>query len=178
MSIGIGRRNFVCNRSLVTLLVLAPSLLCAQSPIKPAPLPTVQQVLDHYVRALGGHDAIYKHKSMTVHGKFVVSDKELDRIAYYKEGKMLYQITVPNGSHYQEGFDGKVAWQVSPAGVPEISEGDVMKSKERDADMYYPAHILDYFSSMEVVDVAEFEGHTCYHLIGDEQVGEGQRALL
>jgi hypothetical protein len=31
-------------------------------------LPTLQQVMDKYVAALGGHDAIYKHKSMTVRG--------------------------------------------------------------------------------------------------------------
>ena len=172
MKIRVGRANCIVAAGVMATLALTPSALSGQDSPKAKPLPTVQQVVARYVTALGGRDAIFKHKSMTVRGKFVVSDKELDRVAYYKGGKMLYQITVPNGSHYQEGFDGKVAWQVSPTGVPEISEGDVVKSKERDADMYYPAHILDYFSSMEVVDVADFEGHTCYHLKGTNKWGK------
>ena len=56
---------------------------------------------------------------------------------------MLFEITLPDGSRYQEGFDGKVAWQIHPRNGPAISEGDEVKSKERDADMYYPARILD-----------------------------------
>jgi hypothetical protein len=157
----------------MALLALAASLLAGQDSSK-AKLPSVQQVMDRYVNALGGHDAIFKHKSMTLRGKFEVSDKgpALDRIAYYKNGKMLYQITLPNGSRYQEGFDGSVAWQLNPDNGPAISKGDEVKSKERDADMYYPARILDYFSSMEVVDVADFEGHTCYHLKGTNRWGK------
>jgi hypothetical protein len=49
---------------------------------------------------------------MTVRGKFEVSEKgpSLDRDAYYKDGKMLFEIALPNGSRYQEGYDGTVAW--------------------------------------------------------------------
>ena len=32
-------------------------------------LPTVQQVLDRYVAATGGRDALLRHKSMTMHMK-------------------------------------------------------------------------------------------------------------
>jgi hypothetical protein len=149
-------------------------VLCSQDSSKAKPLPTVQQVMDRYVSALGGHDAVYKHQSMTVRGKYEESDKgpSMDRAVYCKGGKMLYDITLPDGSRYQEGFDGKVAWQLHPRNGPAISEGDEVKSKERDADMYYPARILDYFKSMEVVEVTDFEGHTCYHLKGINKWGK------
>jgi hypothetical protein len=88
----------------------------------------------------------------------------LDRSAYYKLGKMLYEVTLPNGRRYQEGYDGTVAWQLHPQRGAAISEGKEVKSKQRDVDLYYPAHVLDYFRSMEVVGVTDFEGHTCYHL--------------
>lgn len=96
----------------------------------------------------------------------------MDRAVYYKGGKMLYEITLPDSSRYQEGFDGKVAWQLHPRNGPAISEGDEVKSKERDADMYYPARILDYFKSMEVVEVTDLEEHTCYHLKGINKWGK------
>jgi hypothetical protein len=174
MTVRFAKSNFISIVKLMPLLALTTSVLSGQDPSKVKPLPTVQQVMDSYVSALGGRDAIFKHKSMTVRGKFEVSDKgpSLDRIAYYKGGKMRYQIALPNGSHYQEGFNGTVAWQISPDSGPAISEGDVVKSKERDADMYYPAHIVDYFSSIEVVDVTDFEGHTCYHLKGTNKWGK------
>jgi hypothetical protein len=98
----------------------------------------------------GAYDAVFKHKSMTVRGKFEISDKQrsLDRIAYYKGGKMLYQINPPNGTRYQEGYDGALAWQLDRSGKAGLSEGNEIKSKARDADMYYPCpggnhHVCD-----------------------------------
>jgi hypothetical protein len=70
----------------------------------------------------------------------------LDRSAYYKSGKMLDEVTLPNGSRCQEGYDGTVARQVHPQSGAAIAEGKEVKSKQRDADMYNPAHVLDYYS--------------------------------
>jgi hypothetical protein len=174
MTVRIAQSNFLSIARLMALVGLTTAALSGQDSSKAKPLPTVQQVMDHYVSALGGRDAIFKHKSMTVRGKYELSDKglSLDRTAYYKGGKMLYQVALPNGSHYQEGFDGTVAWQINASGSPTISGGDEGRSKERDADMYYPARIMDYFSSMGVVDVTEFERHTCYHLKGTNKWGK------
>ena len=165
--------------SLITLpgavvLFFVPLSVAADQPSKSTDLPTAQQVMDQYVKALGGHDAIFRHASMTVHGKFELSEKgpSLDRTAYYKDGMMLYQVTLPDGKVYQEGFNGTIAWQLHPHNGPALSEGDEVKSKARDADMHYPGHILDYFSSMEVVEVTEFEGHRCYHLRGTNKWGK------
>ena len=130
--------------------------------------------MERFVSAIGGRDAIFRHRSMTVHGKFVLSAKgpSVDRSVYYKDGKMLYQITLPGGGQYKEGFDGKVAWRIHPRSGPAILQGDEVMSKQRDADMYYPGRILDYFRSMEVVEVTPFEGHTCYHLKGTNKWGK------
>ena len=124
--------------SMVSGFAVGTASVAGQDSPKTSPLPTVQQVMDRYVKALGGHDAIFKHQSMTVRGKFELSREglSLDRTGYYKGGKMLYEITFPDGSHYQEGFDGTVAWQLHPRNGPAISQGDEVKSKERDADMY------------------------------------------
>ncbi len=174
MTILVTRSSFVVAYRTTALLILMSAALNGQNSSPAKPLPTVQQVMDRYVAALGGRDAIFKHKSMTVRGKFEPSDKgpALDRIAYYKDGKMLYQITLPNGTRYQEGSNGTVAWQVDPSGHATISQGDEVRAKQRDADMYYPARIMDYFSSMEVVDAVDFAGHTCYHLKGTNKWGK------
>jgi hypothetical protein len=165
--------KFHVSQSLIVLIGMVSGVGFGQASPPAGPLPTVHQVMDRYVRAIGGREAVFKHKSMTVHGKFELPAKGLsfDRTVYYKNGKMLYEIALPDGSRYQEGFDGTVAWQLDPKDGPRISEGNEVKSKERDADMYYSGRILDYFSSMEVVDITQFEGHTCYHLKGTNKWG-------
>lgn len=130
--------------------------------------------MDRYVRALGGHDTIFKHQSMTVREKLEVSDMSLslDQIAYFKGGKSHEDLTLPDGRRYQSGYDGTVAWEMRPSTGAALIHGDEAKSKARDADMYYPARILDYFGSMEVAGITEFEGHTCYHLKGVNKWGK------
>jgi hypothetical protein len=166
--------NSLIARLVVCLLALGTTGFAGQDSAKTPALPTVQQVMDHYVKALGGHDAIFKHKSMTVHGKYeaAAQNLNLDRTVYYKDGKMLYQLALPDGSRYQEGYNGTIAWQLQPHDAsPKILDGNEVKSKERDADMYYSARVLDYFNSMDVVEVTDFEGHTCYHLKGTNKWG-------
>jgi len=156
------------------LLAFATPQLFGQGSSKTQAFPSVQQVMDRYVRALGGRDAIFKHQSMTVHTKLEIPEKDLslDRVVYFKDGKNHEEIRLPDGSLYQSGYDGTIAWEMNPKTGPALVKGDEAKSKARDADMYYPARILDYFSSMEVVDIAEFEGHTCYHLKGTTKWGQ------
>jgi hypothetical protein len=146
---------------------LLPLTLPPQPLSRSTGLPSVEEVMNRYVHAIGGFEAIFRHKSMTLRGKFILSTlgPALERTVYYKDGKILYVIKLPNGQ-YKEGYDGTVAWKLHPKTGAALVQGDEVKSKQRDADMYYPARILDYFASMEVVDVAQFEGHTCYHLRG------------
>lgn len=150
------------------------SCLAGPKTPKTEPLPTVQQVMDRYVHALGGREVILSHKSMTVQTKLAVSGKDLhlDRVVYFKDNKSREELTLPDGQRYQSGYDGAIAWEMNPSTGPAILQGDEAKSKARDADMYYPTRILDYFSSMEVVDIAEFEGHRCYRLKGTNKWGK------
>jgi hypothetical protein len=168
------RVNVNAAAALAVFVALAAPSFSGQNSPKTGSLPNVQEVMDHFVRAVGGRDAIFKHRSMTMHGKVVLSDKgpTVDRSVYYKDRKMLYEITLPGGGEYKEGFDGNIAWQLHPLSGPVILQDDLAKSKQRDADMYYPGRILDYFRSMEVVDVTDFEGHTCYHLKGTNKWGK------
>src|SRR5258708_6450906 len=164
--------TFIVIAKLIAFLALTRAVLRSEDSTKTNPLPTVKEVMDHYVTALGGHDVIFKHKSMTIRGQFELSDKgpSLDRTVYYKDGRILYKVAMPVGV-YQEGYDGSVAWRLHPKSGPAILKGNEVKSKERDADMYYPARILQYFKSMEVMEVTDFEGHSCYHLKGTNKWG-------
>ncbi|MGC2112569.1 MAG: hypothetical protein WA655_23825 [Candidatus Korobacteraceae bacterium] len=156
-----------------SLQALLVCLLClaGATPLWPqgqAKLPSVDEVLQRNVQATGGKDALLKHKSMTVHGRYQVPAAKLDleTTIYTKDGKLLWTAILPNGKTASSGYDGRVAWDLDPSGKASIHEGDEAKSAARDADMYYHLHVMNYFKSMEVVGVQEFNGRPCYHLKG------------
>jgi hypothetical protein len=131
-------------------------------------LPTVDHVLDRYVQATGGRDALLRHQSMTMHW----SEDNLRMVLYMKGGKTVQKITLPNGREILGGYDGKVAWSIDTTGKVHLPQGDVIKTIARDADMYYHLHVMQYFRSMAVVDVQPFNGHPCYHLEGVNNWGQ------
>jgi len=156
----------------LTFLLLAKALpVAAQTKEK---LPAAQQVLDRYVEVMGGKEALLRHSSMTVHGRYQVPTEKVDvETAFYtKGGKMLQKVLLPDGRQYASGYDGQTAWDLHPDGKVEIHEGDEVKTVARDADMYYHLHVMKYFKSMEVVDVKEFNGRACYHLKGMNNWGK------
>jgi len=133
-----------------------------------AELPTVSQVLNRYVEATGGREALLRHASMTMHGHMQAQGQKADveMVSYSKGTKQVQRTILPDGKVYVTGYDGQVAWDVDPAGKVVIHHGDEVKTIARDADMYYHLHVLDYFKKLEVVGVKEFQGHQCYDLKG------------
>jgi hypothetical protein len=136
-------------------------------------LPTVEWVLERYVTATGGREALLRHKSMTVRGRNYepATNREVSGVFYTKDGKFLQVVTLPAGKSLS-GYDGQTAWDLDSHGQVTIHRGDVVKSIARDADMYYHLHVMRYFRSMEVVDVQTFNGRPCYHLKGVNNWGK------
>jgi hypothetical protein len=157
--------------ALASMVCLATAFASPQSTEK---LPSVQEVLDRYVAVTGGRDALLRYKSMTIHGHGTdpAKNTRVDAVSYTKAGKMLQKVSLPGGKEALSGYDGETAWDIDPTGKVTIAEGDVIKTVARDADMYYHLHVMNYFQSMEVVDVKEFNGRACYHLKGVNNWGK------
>ena len=151
--------------SLACITGAAPTAVPAQSADR---LPSAMEVLERYVDVTGGSAALLQHTSMTIHGRYQVPARQLDleSVFYTEGGKSLQKIVLPNGTAYVSAYDGHTAWDVDPAGKVTLHAGDEVKSIARDADMYYHLHVMNYFRSMDVVDVQEFHARPCYHLKG------------
>jgi hypothetical protein len=190
MKLGAGRFRNTAGVVAPTILALtlfagAGSVLVgAQAAEK---LPSVEEVLERYVTATGGRDALLRHTSMTLHGYGQAPAKNLrvEGVLYTKDGKMLQKSTLPGGKVELSGYDGETAWDLDAGGKVTIHEGDEIKTIARDADMYYHLHVMNYFRTMEVVDVKEFNGRPCYHLKGvnnwgrtNEQFYDKENGLL
>jgi hypothetical protein len=137
-----------------------------------AALPDAKEIVERYDQALGGRDAILTHTSSTMRGTLEIHQgNQVVRLpfVYYTAQPYLRveKVTLPGSAgEATGGFDGKVAWSLTPDAGPQVIEGNDRESTKRDADFYYAIDELTWFKSMQTIAVEDFEGRSCYHLHG------------
>jgi hypothetical protein len=133
-------------------------------------LPTVSQVLQRFVDAVGGEKAILRPHSMTLRSDVTAYAPKQSQIhaslVVYLANFKRFQVAKVGRLTYLSGYDGKIGWSVVPGSKVEIVRGHDAISIRRDADMYYWTHVQRYFRSLKVVGIEEFAGRRCYHLRG------------
>src|SRR4051794_35919049 len=80
-------------------------------------LPTVDQIFDKYVQALGGKAAIEKNKNQMAKGTLEVEAQGISapiEIYAAAPNKSLFIATIPGFGVVQEGYNGTVAWAQDP----------------------------------------------------------------
>ena len=182
------------SRVVGALVLFAPAALQAQattktpakSPAKPAPaaaaattpeaLPTPQVIIDRYVKAIGGRDAILKHTSMKSTGTFEMpaAGIKADVESYTMRPNLMYvKINIPGMGEVMQGFDGTTAWSMDPNSGPRVLSGKELAQTVQRADFNSELHDTSSYSAMHTVEKTEFEGRPAYrvHLVrkgGDE----------
>lgn len=101
------------------------------SGIKPAvSLPTVDQVLDKYVQALGTKASIEKAKTRVLKGEQLSWDGKSTPLEIYQQSpnKFLVKLTLPQAV-VMRGFNGSTGWMKTPRGQRELSGGELDRMK-------------------------------------------------
>ena len=167
-------RRFVClcNPRLLkraAVVVLLPVWGWPQA----AQLTTAAQVLERNKQALGGAQAIQGVQSLTVRGEMEKTGMAGKATFVYraKPFKTLLKLTRSDGTEVTTGFDGKVSWTITSRGA-EVDRETPLGAMRRDADLQYPLHQPDYFKTLELAGVTDFEGHRCYWLHGTTNWGK------
>jgi hypothetical protein len=146
-------------------VLLATSLSFAQTPspakpeAKPEPkvpagtLPTVDQILDKYVQALGGKEALEKQTSRSSKGTFELPAMGATGTFAGEEkapNKSLRVIEITGLGKLDGGYDGKVAWSRDPIqGLREMSGAELVMTKI-DAEFYQPLKMKELYKKLEV----------------------------
>ncbi|HEV7893913.1 MAG TPA: c-type cytochrome [Pyrinomonadaceae bacterium] len=158
---GVAVTCFTCHRgqtkpanSPVLPISITQAQLDAGTAKKPAPaetLPTVEQILDKYVAALGGRAAVEKLKMRVTTGKQVIwNGTEFPFETYQKApNKSLDVTTRPNNVVVNVGFDGTAAWLQGPRGIRDLG-GAQLAQAARDADFYSDLHLRELYPEMAV----------------------------
>ena len=128
-------------------------------------LPAASAIIDRYIAAVGGRDAIAKRTSMSSTGSFEVPAAGLRgqmRAYSAAPNKSTVVISLPGMGEVKNGFDGTVGWSIDPAQGPSILQGKQLEERRMDSDFYSVLHDPASFKSMTTDSLTVFEGKKAY----------------
>lgn len=169
----------VQTRLVRTLVLAGAASALAAAPARAQELPAAREILNAYVNAVGGAEAIgraqHRHSvsevSMPAAGMTMTVELWQSR-----PNKMTSVTTLPGIGEIKAGYDGQVAWSMNPMEGPKILDGAELEQALRQADFDANLHFENLFPTMETVERAEVAGRPCYRVRmvatnGDEAFG-------
>jgi len=124
-----------------------------QKPETAAALPTVDQVLEKYVEAIGGKAAIEKASSRVAKGAFelpAMGATGTVTVFAKAPNKTAVVIDIPSFGLVKQGFDGTVGWSSDPMSGLTESSGAALAAAKRDAVFHRELVLKEQFKTMEV----------------------------
>lgn len=129
-----------------------------------AALPSANQILDTYVKALGGREAWKKLTSRVSTGTIEVPAMSLSGTIEMREkapDQLIATINF-NGAKFRQGFDGTVAWADDPQNGLREETGAELSETKRDADFYHPMDLRQLYSKFTVTGIEKINDHDAY----------------
>jgi len=161
-------RSFVMSRSLSFLLLGGALLGAAPIPASAQqPLPSGREVINRYIAAIGGREAILAQPGRHVFGKFTIPAQGMGgglEIFAKPPNKMVVRVTIEGVGEVQNGFDGTTGWVINPMVGPMVLDSMQLKQMQQNADMYASLYPESQIASLETVGVETFEGAPCYNV--------------
>lgn len=146
------RMSALAAAALCFLLILSAGAQSPASSAVPA-TPTVEQVLNRYVEAIGGRAAWEKLHSRTSLGRIVVPSMGLigTVMIHEKAPNKVLLVVIFGGQAFRQGYDGTVGWSDDPQEGMKEKTGAQLEEAQRDADFYRPLHMEKAYTKLSVV---------------------------
>jgi hypothetical protein len=128
-------------------------------------LPTGRAIIDRYVQAIGGRDAVMRNSSIRYTGNFEMPAAGMKgnlTVVQAAPNKMAMTVELPGLGQMVSGYDGTVGWSINPMQGPRVLEGKELEQLREDAG---PAAMLrspDRIRSAETVELTTMGGQSCY----------------
>jgi photosynthetic reaction center cytochrome c subunit len=134
-------------------------------------LPSADQILDKYLAAAGGAEALQKITSRAEKGTLLLGDKHVPVDVYAKApNKRVATMHLPGGDSVT-GFDGQSGWQ-SINSHPQrvrLSTAAETAAARMDADFYFPVHLKQLFTKFTVAPGESIAGQKTYLIVGHSE---------
>src|SRR5215510_10892097 len=137
------------------------------APSSPSPTaetpPSVKQILDRYVQAVGGAEALLKITSRTVKGSRIGADGVLVPEEVYQKApdKLLTVTSYPNVV-FSNGYNGTAGWAHSSRDGATPLPDQLLAQLKRDAVFYKELKTQDLYSSLTVLGRASVRDADAY----------------
>ncbi len=141
----------------------------APAAAKPATALSAEQVLEKYVAALGGAEAIHKISSRVEKGVITFGGHESAIEVFAKAPDKRMSVTrMPNGESIT-AFDGKQGWLGNSGRAPRDMAGAEVDAARLDADFYFATHAKEMFSPLRMGSPDKIGDQPVYTVIGVRQ---------
>jgi hypothetical protein len=140
--------------------------------------PTVDEILDMYVKAVGGKEAIEKVTSRSMKGTFGIEAMSISApIEMYTKApnKSAMKIDIPNFGVVNRVFDGATGWDSSPGtGLREVSGVELAQMK-RGADFYQELNYKKLYAKLEVKGKEKAGSYDAYVIVATPAEGNPEK---
>ena len=162
---------------LLAILLTVTSTLFAQKtePVKPAlvkpavvKLPTIQEILAKYVKAIGGREANEKIKTRMMSGTVELSPMGIKgTFETYSAGeaKSFTKMNLAGIGEMLEGSDGKSAWAINPIQGSRDKSGAELLQAKINGNFYREINLEKLFPKMELRGVEKVGEKNAYVIV-------------
>lgn len=164
----------------VTLLTITTVMAQGNAPAaaKPAAAPTVDEILDKYVKALGGKEAIEKATSRVGKGTMELEGMGISGpIETYAKApsKNASFVDFQGVGKFVRVFDGAKAYELNPMeGLREITGVELAQFK-RGSDLYESLNLKKHYSKLEVQGTAKVGETDAYVVVATPAEGDPEK---
>jgi hypothetical protein len=178
---------YTCHRGQTAPVLIAPiepptpaaAAVPAAAEAKPgaAPPPTVEQVLDNYVKALGGQEALDRVKTRIVKTTQLSGEDPNGTTELLQKvpGKVLRAYQSPGYSAWV-GFNGQQAWaQDSEKGYWGMLNNPIRNSIMRDSELYPGSRLRSQYTNVSLVGKEKIRERDTYVVAGTSPEGTREK---
>jgi len=134
----------------------------------PVKLPAAKEVVDKYVKAIGGRDALLKHKSRYQTGTIELSPmgvKGTVESFSRSDNRSLTKVSLDGIGDILDGYDGTTAWTSNPVQGNRVKEGKELDQSKRQSTFGREANIEKIYTSLTVKNVEKVGERDAYVVV-------------
>jgi hypothetical protein len=141
-------------------------------------LPSVDEVLNKFIEALGGRDSLAKIKNAVLKGNMVTAEGLIAPFEEYHEypnKSLSVRHLGTDIGDFSDGFDGTIGWSKDNRGVNEKT-GERLSQAQMDAEFSGFLRLKEFYSSLAVTARERMESESAYVLEGKSVItGRSER---
>ncbi|HKM68401.1 MAG TPA: c-type cytochrome [Candidatus Acidoferrum sp.] len=124
-------------------------------------LPSTDQILDKYLGAVGGADALHKIKTRIQKGTIEAMGQQYPVEIYSESPEKRVSISHPSFGDSVTAFNGQIGWLTTPRGVRPMSAQEGQAARI-DAQLYLPTRLRELYQEFHVLPGESIDGHATF----------------